>query len=151
MLETQISPIFGLNLVELVEWLAIVSIMGVFITAFFLYQQNTSKNKLDSIYLTKEILTIIKKNEILLHVHRKVYKNNCKNVSNYNIILLLNEFEDLAMYWKERMVYLRHIKEIHGSFLRTLKKNQHINNIIKTKNDEDKTNLTNLMKLLKKL
>lgn len=134
----------------MVEWLSIISIIGVFITAYFLYQQNKSKNKLESIHLTKETLTTIKNDALLYNIHRKIYNGDSKT-DGENIILLLNEFEDLAMYWNDKMVVLKHIKEIHGSFLRKLKKNQCINELIKSKNNEDKTNFTNLMKMLKKL
>ena len=67
-----------------------------------------------------------------------------------NIDVFLNEYEDLAYFWTQKVVSLKHIKEIHGAVLSKIKTSKKVQVYINEKHREGKFFFSSLVKLLKK-
>ena len=144
---TEISPIFGLNLLELIEWIMIATpiaiIISAIVTGVFSYRSiNQSKtqakqsreqidtqlklqNNIASAQLVWSILEYWREEKhdgftnFLMRLHRSEIKEDDRVIG-----VVLGIFEDIAIWWKEGTLTDNHVKEFFGNPLVDIRDNK---------------------------
>ena len=142
-----------------VDWQALVDFLlynipsfGVVITVFLLWQQHTLKNRIASIDYCKDLLNKIRDDDELHKTNNAINNNQANNCTDHEIDVFLNEYDDLALFWKQKVVQFNHLEQMHGAILKKIK------STTKTKEYIDKEYkksefffYSNLVKLLEKI
>ncbi len=123
MLETQISPIFGLTLIHLVEVLTIISLLGVFLTGFFLYMSYKKQSKTTSADISLRLIETVRRTEFRDTIS-KIKEN--KKTEYSDIRRVLNHYEYLAYFEKDGILDYSHVLHQHGGTLNMLYKNKQV-------------------------
>ncbi len=151
----EISPIFGLSLLELAEHAILIGI-GIALTASVIAMagliintiQTKRQTKVSSSNLILKLLEPWRKHEFitaLSSMHNG--KNDTKQVEKF-----VNQMEDIAIFWKDKTITDNHAKEFFGANLKFIRDDEFIKNYLKTWIEKNpKYYFVNLTKLLKKV
>lgn len=157
-LEEQISPIFGLTLLELVEHIAAAGIGIAIVSSIFamgaLIVSAIQIKKQSKVSSANLILELVKP------WRQKDFQKLLNEIANHDITKydegelekLLNQLEDIATFWKDDTLSEIHVKEFFGSNLKTVRDDKFIQDFIKkwaSKNSD--YYFVNLRELIKKV
>jgi len=150
MLETEISPIFGLTLVNMVDLLALAGLLTAAFTALYLYISAYRRGKTESAHLSLKLLEMGKNDDKIINALKKI--DSTKKIDDNEAHDLLRYYEFIAEFWKDRVLSYDHVLHVHG---KNLKKMYHHNDI-KTAfehsvNEQPKYNYLNLQSLFLKI
>ena len=155
MLETQISPIFGLTLMGLLEPVAIAAIVGVGIATISLIVTALSSRqqaKVKSAELLLQFLQRLRDDDFRITV--KFIFDGTKP-DNWNESLevekLLNHFEYIAALYKDGTLDISQIREFFGSNLKMIKDNDAVQKIMSDIVKRDSEIYKNLRRLLNEI
>ena len=146
---TEISPIFGLSLLELLEVATIAipfAIAGSAIgTGFFSYRsiqqskkqltaQLERQSKIDSARLLTDLREHLKR-QGFAGITYKLYKGWLDDDDDELVERYLNHLDMIAVYWEDGLLEKRHIKEVLGGLFLKVKKDDYIQNAMKERKD----------------
>lgn len=162
---TEISPIFGLSLLELVEFFTILTPIAILAAAavtggFSWYSIRQSKkqiakqletqNKIASANLVRNLLKAWRVDSQFTNMLGKLDDSNTQFNDEDEVHGMLTEFEDIAVFWNDKLLDDTHVREFFGRGIVQINANESIKNILKSYHDEDPANnYNNLMKLIK--
>lgn len=137
MLEAEISTLFGLTLIELVEHVAIgaisIAVTGLTIAIASLWvssKQTANHSKISSANLILELLQPWRKDDFQQFLEQL----HDPKITEYNEVKLekfLNQLEDIAIFWKDKTLTEVHVKEFFGANLKTVRDDKFIQNYMK--------------------
>ena len=157
---TEISPILGLTLLGMVEWIAIAIFVSAGVTGVFslwsirqskaqVSKQLETQNKIASANL---IIKYLKHwddkdfDEVIV----KIEDANAEFSHKHDVTFVLAVFEDIAVLRKDRMLTDNHIQNFFGRDIVRMRANKSIMKIINEYYDKDPVhNYNNLMELIK--
>ena len=125
---TDISPIFGLSLVSMVEWVAIAIFVSVAVTSGLSYWniRQTKKTmeqqaKIDSARLSLQLLESWSETKYpkFAAFADRLYENNVKG-DEAEIPQYLNELESIAILWEEGAITENHVEQFFGGDLKAI-------------------------------
>lgn len=133
--------------------LDIISLIGIGITAFFLWYQIRKQTKVDSARFSMDFLARTGRNyiSVLKQIKEKAENKNTTPYDHEKIRLMLNHFEYIALFEDDDIINIKHIDEIFGQALLRIKKDVEIQQIINDIRKNDKTIYSNLICLLEKI
>lgn len=130
----ELSPIFGLTLIGLVELISIIGLMGVFLTGFFLWLQYHKQSKATSADISLRMIDTIRRDEFRSTINK--IKDN-KNAEHTEIRRVLNHYEYLASFEKDGILDYEHVKHQHGGNLNMLRKSKMVMKVFEMERKED--------------
>ena len=161
MLEAEISPILGMTLLELVEWVAFATIAAGFAAAvgigISIYNLITSSNeskkqgKVASANLVLELLKPWRQDEFQKLID-DIYDPTVTEYDERVMENFLNHFEDIAVLEKDGTLSTNHVKEFFGANLKAVRDDERIQSYIKKWTDKNSDYyFVNLRELIKKV
>ncbi len=123
------------DMVQMIELLAIFANISLIVTVLILSYRTKTKNKISSIKYCRDLLDVIKDDKDLRKTNNLIIKgkeSDCKDIDIENI---LNEYDDLALYWREGIVKIKHINQMHGAILDQIKTSKKIQEFIEKKTE----------------
>ena len=155
---TEISPIFGLSLLGLVETTvlsvivgAIVGIGSSVIIAYTIHKRNKElleqQKKVNSAQLALKLLESWNKTNVLMQMLLKMEKPNVKFTDENDVHYMLAPFEDIAVLRKDGTLTETHVREFFGRDIVRINANKSIMKILNEYHKEDPIhNYNNLKK-----
>lgn len=150
MLETELSPIFGLSLMELIEWIAVATIasggaaiVGIVISLFNLSNAKTQINllktqmekqrKVDSARFTVDYVDkILEKGKEAISTLYDREKDNTKKIKNdKDVRVLLNGFDNTIQFVNDGVIDKKQVLNTTRITLQMLKKDTEVQRIVK--------------------
>ena len=155
MLETQISPIFGLTLIGLLELVAIAAIVGVGIATISLIITAISSRKqakVKSAELLLQFLQRLRDDDFRITI-RFIFDGTKSDNWNESLEIekLLNHFEYIAALHKDGTLDMSQIREFFGSNLRMIDDNKTAQQVMNDIVERDSDIYKNLKSLLNKI
>jgi hypothetical protein len=161
MLEAEISLIFGLTLMELVELVAIATIIsggaaaiGIMLSTTNIIKSRYENNHQKKVSSATLILDLLKpwREEDVPKLLNEIADPNIAKYDEEKLEKLLNHLEDIATFWKDGTLSETHVKEFFGSNLKSIRGDKFIQDYIKKWNDKNPNYyFVNLKKLIKKV
>ena len=150
---TEISPIFGLSLLGILEILTLIVGFGSFCVAFVIWRTHCHQKKIASanlVYKYKGAWRVdVKFTDFLVKIKDPKAKVDPKKDPVYST---LDHFEDIAILWNQDVLDFNQVKEFFGTSLDDINNNK---SIMACLHDLNKTSenqyYTNLIELLKKI
>ena len=123
---TEISPIFGLTLLEHLDLLGVAGLLTAGFTAIFLYVSTTRKSKIESANISLKLLQMGREDK-----YRKTFEKirNAETLEEQEIKDLLRYYEYVAEFFKDRVLSYDHVLHIHGKNLKLMYENDEIRKI----------------------
>lgn len=158
-LETTLSPFFGLTLLELVEYAILIGIgiatTGIMIamgTLILNLLQIKKQFKVSSANLILELNKPWRNNIDFKLFLAKISDPNVTEYDETKVEEFLNQLEDIAIFWKDKTLTENHVKEFFGANLKTTRDDKFIQLYMKKWTDKNSDYyFVNLVKLLKKV
>ena len=159
---TEISLIFGLSLLSMIEWVAIVISSSVAVTGFLSWwnthqsnnrmnEQLESQNKIASANLIIKYLKHWEGPGLFGKMILKLENTDTKFTDKSDMGFMLATFEDLAILWKDKTLTEIHIREFFGRDIVRIGSNKSIMKHVNEYHQQDIThNYNNLVELIKK-
>ena len=159
---TEISPIFGLSLLSMIEWVAIAISSSVAITGFLSWwnthqsnnrmnEQLESQNKIASANLIIKYLKHWEGLGLFGKMILKLENTDAKFTDKGDMDFMLATFEDIAVFWKDETLTETHIREFFGRDIVRIGANKSIMKHVNEYYQQDIAhNYNNLVKLIKK-
>jgi len=150
-LEEEISLIFGLTLVQIVEYVAMIGIAiaasSFIVTAYY----STKQSKVSSANLILELLKPWRSDKFK-HLLDQISDPQIKKYDLKETEEFLNQFEDIATFSKDGTLSENHVIQFFGPNLKDIRDDDFIQNFIKKWVDKDPDfYFINLRKLIKEL
>ena len=152
---TEISPIFGLSLLELVEY----AVIGAFIvsaaTLIMVGYDNYRRHKLQvnstSAQLCIKLLEKWEDSSTFTQMISKLEKPNAEFTDEeHNVHFVLTKFEDIAILKRDELLTDTHVREFFGRDIVRIAANKSVMGILDEYHSEDvRNNYNNLKELLK--
>ena len=164
---TDISPVFGLTLLEFLDAATIASIcvaIGIFgsIVANVILSRKDrlqTKEHAERTHQAESARLALKMQEAWSETKYpkfakfidKLYASEPIDADDPNIRRFLGELETVAIFWDEKTMLESHVREFFLEDLKLVNRNDHLRNRVKTKHEEDSRTYEHLVKLLKKM
>ena len=157
---TEISPILGLTLLGMVEWIAIAILISVIVTGGFsfwsirqskaqVYKQLETQNKIASANLVIKYLKRWEEDEDFKQVIIKIEDANAEFSNKHDVTFVLAVFEDISVLRKDGTLTETHIREFFGRDIVRMRSNKSIMKIINEYHNKDPIhNYNNLVELI---
>ena len=159
---TEISPIFGLSLLSLIEWVAIVISSSVAVTGALSWwnthqsnnrmnKQLESQNKIASANMITKYLKHWEESGLFGKMILKLEDTDKEFTDKGDMDFMLATFEDLAILWKDKTLTDTHIREFFGRDIVRIGANKSIMKHVNEYHQKDiANNYNNLVELIKK-
>ena len=157
-LVTEISPIFGLSLLGLVEhaviWALIVSIVTLIVVGYDNHRRHKLQVKSTSAQLALKLLEVWEGNNTFTKMIRKLEKAHAEFTDKDDRVhFVLTKFEDIAILKRDKLLTETHVQEFFGRDIVRIAANKSVMRILNEYHNEDTrhnyNNLKNLLKTLK--
>ncbi len=152
---TEISFILGLTLIQLVECfgiiLTVISLSGVFITAYFLRRSLNQKTKFDSaVFVLTHINDILKQNKTTVNtLHERKNDKSIEFQSEHEVKVLLGRLENVIFYINEKTIQKEYALKLLRITLKLLKEDTKVQEIITNMQKEFPTAYVDIQKFMK--
>lgn len=146
---TEISPIFGLSLLAIMEILTISAGFGSFVVAFFIWRTQNGQKNIASANLALKLLKNWNGDSVFTRMILKLEKPNAVFTEKDDVDFVLATFEDIATLWKSKTLTKTHVREFFGRDIVRINANESIMKILNKYHKEDPIhNYNNLKRLL---
>lgn len=146
---TEISPIFGLNLLSILEILTIITGFSSLVVAVAILYTYTGQKKIASANLVVKYLEPWTKDKQFGDMILKLEKPNAQFTNENQVHSMLSKFEDIAILWKDKTLTKTHVREFFGRDIIRINTNESVMKFLNDYNKEDPAhNYNNLKKLL---
>lgn len=140
MLETQISPIFGLTLLGMLEFVAILSIIISGVAFGFSIHNHIIAKKTTSAKIMLEMSKRMERQDFrdtveFLHLSKKPKDDWNAEIE---VEKLLTYFDDMGLYESEGILKIEHIDQMHRYTLELLKQHDLVKKILKKYEEKEK-------------
>ena len=157
-MSTDISPIFGLSLIELIEWGAIIgAIIGVGASCIVAAairkgskEQLALQEKVESTKLARELHSSWRNNAEFQDILAKINNRDITMYRAEEAYPFLNKFEDIATFWNDDILMDMHVRSLFGANLKTIRKDDHLKLYIIVAQQKNPRAFIYLKKLLQK-
>lgn len=151
----QISPLFKLTMLELTE---IMSVAGVIISIALIatvwitnYRQMDQRIRVDSANLVLKFLEPWHDKKNFVAFVERVLDPEVTQYDPGMLAMMLNQFEDMAVLWRDKTVRLNHIQEYFGPNLRAIRDDAFIQSHIAEAARKNPRAYSNLRRLLERI
>lgn len=139
----EISPLFELTLLELVEYFGIAGFAVAIFTSVILYKQFKHTSKVQSSQLLVDYVErILEKNQHVLNILRYRVKDDTKKFKHdRDVLVLLNGLENIIQFRNDGVLDKKQILNVLKSTLNRIKKDLEVKRIVgdsRTSNKNDK-------------
>lgn len=139
MLEAEISPIFGLTLMELVEPAIIIGFAIGISSVIIAVIQHRSQQKTTSVNVSMSILKRFEDDDFRITsdflATGKVPSDDWDQ--DHELLKLMNYFEDMGLFANDGVLKIKHIIQMHRDTLRLIKENEHTKKLLETHRKKD--------------
>jgi len=150
MLETALSPIFGMTLLGMIDLLALAGLLTASFTALYLYISAYKRGKTESAHLSLKLLEMGKNDDKIINALKKI--GSSEKIDDDEAHALLRYYEFIAEFWKDRVLSYDHVLHVHGKNLKEMYHHKDIKNIFEDSVNEQPTyNYLNLQSLFLKI
>ncbi len=127
----EISPIFGLTLVELAEDFGIIGLSIAVVTAILLYHQFRRTAKVHSAQLLVDYVErVLEKNQSVLEILRERVKDDSKKFEERKVFVLFNGLENIIQFSNDKVLDRKQVLNVIGNTLRRIKSDTEIKRIV---------------------
>lgn len=154
---TDISPVFGLTLIELIEDAVITVFVGIaaaVIVSVMSHLDNKKQVKLhakvESARLARELHSSWRNNAEFQSILAKVNNPDITAYPEDEAYPFLDKFEDIATFWDDDILQDKHVRSLFGANLKKIRKDDHLLLYITMAQQENPRTFIYLQKLLKK-
>ena len=148
---TDMSPIFGLSLLELMEWLTIIAGFGSLVVAGAILYTHRGQKKIASANLVFKYKGAWRHGGEFIELLGKIKNTGAVVDPNQDYVWpTLDHFEDIAILWNQDVLDFNQVKEFFGTNLTNIKNNDSLMSHLKDAN-KNYSHYANLLELLKKI
>jgi len=131
MIDGEISPLFGLTLLELVEDFGIIGLSIGVVTAILLYHQFRRTARVHSAQLLVDYVErVLEKNQPVLDILRARVKDTSKKFEERKVLVLLNGLENIIQFSNDKVLDKKQVLNVIGNTLRRIKNDVEIKKIV---------------------